>query len=71
MVVCRPHMWCIPDQTILRRGIKEIVVARCWEHHTLPEGPTLYTTALCALWNIHPLHKGVGCTIVTWPGAAT
>jgi hypothetical protein len=43
----------MPDQTILRRGIKEIVAARCWDHHTLREGPPLYTTALCAMWNIY------------------
>jgi hypothetical protein len=43
----------MPDQTILRRGIKEIVAARCWDHHTLREGPPLYTSALCAMWNIY------------------
>jgi hypothetical protein len=59
IVVGRPPMWCMPDQTILRRGIKEIV-------HTLPEGTSLYSTALCAMWNIHSLHPGVGCTVVTW-----
>jgi hypothetical protein len=49
----------MPDQTILRRGIKEIVAARCWNHHTLPEGSALYTTARCAMWNIHSFHSGV------------
>jgi hypothetical protein len=43
----------MPDQTILRRGIKEIVAARFRDHHTLREGPPLYITALCAMWNIY------------------
>jgi hypothetical protein len=43
----------MPDQTILRRGINEIVAARYYNYHTLHEGPALYTTALCAVWNIH------------------
>jgi hypothetical protein len=34
-------------------------LARSWDHHTLPEGPPLYTTALCALWNIHTSQPGV------------
>ena len=56
-----PLMWYMPDQTITRRGIKEIVAARSWDYHTLPEGLALYTTALCALWNIQLSRTGVRC----------
>ena len=50
----RPQMWCKPGQTIsLGGGIKEIVAARCWDNHTLPEGLALYTRALCAMRHIH------------------
>ena len=52
-----------PDQTIIGMGEKgdrhrDPVLGQ----HTLPEGLALYTTALCALWNIHSLHSRVGCT---------
>jgi hypothetical protein len=57
----RPQMWCMPDQTITRRGIKEIVAARSQKYYTLPQEVSLYTTALCALWNIPPYQTGVPC----------
>jgi hypothetical protein len=41
--------------------MKEIVTAQAWDHHTLPEGRALYTTALCTVWNIHSLYPGVWC----------
>jgi hypothetical protein len=47
----------MPSQMIAGRGRKEIVAARCWDHHTLPEGLTLYTTALCAMWHINSFRE--------------
>ena len=40
-------------------GIKEIVAARSWNHHTLPEGLALCPAILCALTYIYPSHPGV------------
>jgi len=58
---CGPQMWCMPDQPITGRGIKEIVAAQSWYHHTPPAGPPLCPTILSAMRNIHPLLIGVGC----------
>jgi len=40
----------------------EIVAARLRHYHTLPEELALYTTALCALWNIQHSRTGVRCS---------
>src|SRR5829696_1895874 len=42
-------------------GRLEIVTARSFIHHTLPEGQPLCPLAQSALWHIHPLHPGVWC----------
>jgi hypothetical protein len=41
--------------------MKEIVVARSCDYHTLPQRPMLCITALCALKNIHSPQTGVPC----------
>jgi hypothetical protein len=56
-----PQMWCAGPADLREGDKKEIVAARACGHHTLPEGPPLYTTALCTLWNIHPYRTGVPC----------
>jgi hypothetical protein len=43
--------------------MKEIVTARAWDHHTLPEGLPLCPMALCAMGHIHPLYLGVWCDL--------
>jgi hypothetical protein len=43
--------------------MKEIVTARAWDHHTLPEGLPLCPIAQSAMGHIHPLYIGVCCPV--------
>src|SRR5215208_7394944 len=61
MSVRRHPLWCMPDQPITGRGMKEIVTARSWIHHTLPEGLPLCPMTQSAMGHIHPLYIGVWC----------